>query len=99
MIVGCYPAHGNKQQVEYKDLQNKHDVLFNLELAYNERNVDEYEKLLDVDFAFVFSQVDYQGGYTPQHWGDASEKDANRKILDPNLAGDRRGRTAGGGHL
>jgi hypothetical protein len=79
-----------KQNVEYKDLQNKDDVLYNLELAYNERDTDEFEKLLDVGFAFVFSRDDYRGGQTPQHWGDASEIDANRKILDPNLAGDRR---------
>ena len=76
-----------KQKVEYKNLQNKDDVLYNLELAYNERDIDEYEKLLDIGFAFVFSRDDYRGGYTPPHWGDASEIDANRKILDPNLDG------------
>jgi hypothetical protein len=73
-----------------RDLQTKDDVLRNLELAYIDRNIDEYEKLLDVDFAFVFSEDDYRAGNTPAHWGDASERDANRKILDPNLSGDHR---------
>ena len=79
-----------KQKAEYKDLQNKDDVLYNLELAYNVRDIDEYEKLLDIDFAFVFSGDDYSSGQTPWHWGDSSEKDANRKIMDPHLAGDNR---------
>jgi hypothetical protein len=81
---------GPTDDVEFADLTNQDDVLFNLELAYNERDFDEFDKLLDDHFAFVFSRSDYLGGQTPQHWGDASEIDANRKILDKNLSGDKR---------
>jgi len=75
---------------EFKNLENKDDVLFNLELAYNERDTKEVEKLLGENFTFVFSREDHTSGYTPQHWGEAGEIDANRKILDPNLSGDKR---------
>jgi hypothetical protein len=77
--------------VKYKNLQQKDNVLYNLELAYNERNTAEFEKLLDGDFVFVFSQADYSGGEVGHRlWGEASEVDANRKLLDPNLEGDKR---------
>lgn len=70
--------------------QEKDDVLHNLEAAYNERNTVEYEKLLDGNFVFVFSLAEYRAGEVPRLWGEASEIDANRKLMDPNLDGGQR---------
>jgi hypothetical protein len=77
-------------EVEFADLTNKDDILFNLELAYNERDIDQFEKLLDDDFAFVFARGLNMRGATVSHWGDYCEIDASRNILDKNLGGDTR---------
>jgi hypothetical protein len=75
----------------YKNLQNKDDILFNLELAYNKRDFEQFEMLLDSNFVFVLSERDYNAGEVdvPQ-WDRVRELNANQKILDPNLEGDLR---------
>jgi hypothetical protein len=74
-----------------KNVQDEDLVLINLELAYNERNFEEFEKLLDEDFVFVFSDVDFNEGKVDfQQWDRDSELASNQKILDPNLPADNR---------
>jgi hypothetical protein len=82
---------GNINTTKFTNLQNKDDVLYNLELAYNERNPSEYNKLLDDNFTFIFSEADYnEGGVRFPQWDRTAEVRANAKILDQNLAGDKR---------
>jgi hypothetical protein len=81
---------GKRPQVVYKDLTQKDDVLHNLELAYNERDMKEYERLLDDAFIFIFSPEDFSKGDTPQQWDRDAEVGSNTKILDRNLDGDLR---------
>jgi hypothetical protein len=51
---------------DYKDLTEKDDVLFNLELLYPQRDVTEYDRLLeDDDFIFFFGGSD--GGEFTQY--------------------------------
>jgi hypothetical protein len=66
------------------------DVLCNLVLAYSGRNYAEFEKLIDGNFVFIFSDEDFSGGETPRLWDRANELDANQNLLDPNLPGDHR---------
>ena len=75
-----------KPIVEYKNLQNKDDVLFNLELAYNEREMIEYDKLLDDDFIFMYRGRDG----TWVQWDRDREVSVHIQILNPNLPGDKR---------
>ena len=74
--------------VVYKDLTEKDDVLYNLQLAYNERDFVEYQKLLDDNFIFIFSDTDFSSGKTPEQWNRADEVRVNKKIFDPALPGD-----------
>jgi hypothetical protein len=80
-----------RQTSSYKSLQNKDDVLFNLELAYNKRNFEQFAQLLDDEFVFVLSETDYNSGEVdvPQ-WDRVRELKANQQIFDPNLSGGRR---------
>jgi hypothetical protein len=75
-----------KPTVDFKNLQNKDDVLFNLELAYNERNMSEYDKLLDENFTFMYRGEDG----TMVQWDRDREVRINSQILNPNLPGDLR---------
>ena len=74
-----------------KGLCNQDDILFNLELAYNERNFVEFEKLLDDNFTFILSEADYNSGIVdvPQ-WDRVREVSVNSQIFDPSLPGDLR---------
>jgi hypothetical protein len=77
--------------IDFKDLKDKDDVLYNLELAYNERHMGQYDKLLDENFTFILSEVDYNSGVVdvPQ-WDRSREVSVNSKMLDPNLPADLR---------
>jgi hypothetical protein len=78
-------------RIEFKNLRNQDDILFNLELAYNERNPLQYIKLLDDDFIFVFSVADFNSGKVKfEQWDRDAEVTCARLILDPNLAADNR---------
>ena len=92
LISGCgddpayRPTPPGNQASNFKNLQNKDDVLYNLELAYNKRNFEEFEKLLDDDFVFILSESDYNSGEVdaPQ-WDRVRELSVNQQIFDPNL--------------
>jgi len=61
------------------------DVLHNLELAYNERNITEFEKLLDESFEFYFSEADFNSGAVQfENWGRLDELNTNQRLLDPD---------------
>lgn len=69
---------------EYKSLKEKDDVLFNFELAYNSRDLNEYIKLTDEDesvFIFVFAKEDFESGKTPQQWPRAKEVEVTGRMF------------------
>jgi len=68
----------------YQDLTAKDDVLSNLALSYNERNLREYDKLLDDNFVMIFSAADISEGVTPDQWARAKEVDVTGQMFDPN---------------
>jgi hypothetical protein len=72
-------------RVEFKNLKNKDDVLHNLELAYNQCHMSEYDKLLDDSFVFIFSRADFLSGETPQQWDRVTEISSATLMLDPPL--------------
>jgi len=65
----------------YKDLQAKDDVLVNLEMAYDNLNFTEIERLLDENFVFFFSDSDFSGGHTPEQWDRVSEVNATANMF------------------
>lgn len=71
----------------YQDLNCRDDVLINLDLSYNNRNYAEFEKLLDNEFLFYFSEADHSGGQVPISWDRAAETAATTNLFDPNLPG------------
>jgi hypothetical protein len=71
-----------KTPVDYKDLTQKDDILYNLELSYNERNVSKYDQLLDAGFTMIFSDADIAEGKTPDQWHRAKEAEVATRILD-----------------
>jgi hypothetical protein len=89
VYTGCDPHRITPPPVtkEYKDLKEKEDVLWNLELAYNERNGQEFAKLLDDGFEFYVSASDYAAGGIPPRWGLDDEILANDALFDENLEG------------
>jgi hypothetical protein len=97
LIAGCKddpryrPTGPVDEAPQFENLQDKDDVLYNLALAYNKRNTAEFEKLLDENFVFVFSQDDFNHGIVDvQQWGREAELEASRNIFDPNFPADYR---------
>jgi hypothetical protein len=72
---------------EYEDLKEKDDVLWNLELAYNDRNIKQFERLLDDEFVFFFSEADYNEGGVPISWERPIEINTNTNLFNENLDG------------
>lgn len=73
---------------KFKDLTEREDVLFNLELAYNQRGPTsqaEYDRLLDDAFIFYFSPEDYANGKTPEQWDRSSDVPATQRLLQDAL--------------
>ena len=95
LALGCGDDDGitppPQKSSPYKNLQNKDDILFNLERAYNKRNFEQFEKLLDSSFVFVLSKKDYNSGEVdvPQ-WGRIRELSVTQQIFDPSLDSDLR---------
>jgi len=81
------PKKGGPIGQEYRSLKEKDDVLINLQLAYNDRNISQYDKLLDDDFIFIFSQTDWQAGKTPRQWDRTSEIRATTNMFSRNPTG------------
>jgi hypothetical protein len=74
----------------YKSLATdkpRDNVLFNLQKAYVERNIDRYDQLLDDGFVFHFSQVDFKdGNVSVEQWDRASEVASTRNIFNRNFS-------------
>ena len=65
-----------------KILERKDDVLHNLQLAYNQRNPGEVERILDENFVFHFSPNDVQQGLVANSsWGKDEEMNATTNLL------------------
>jgi hypothetical protein len=63
------------------------NVLYNLQSAYNDRNISRYDELLDDDFVFYFSAADVQNGtVSSSYWSRAAEINANKNMFDPNYS-------------
>jgi len=75
---------------QYKCLEvtcPRDNVLFNLQSAYNDRNIKRYDELLDADFIFYFSAADIQNGVVDaDYWSRAAEINANKNMFDPNYS-------------
>ena len=76
------------QEVQFRDLTQKDQVLFNLQLSYNERRYDEYCKLLDESFRFYFADYDVRWRGAPEYWDRNKEIHFTSLILDPVMPGD-----------
>ena len=80
------PPDGGTPPPAFKSLKNREDVLFNLKLAYNERNINQYNKLLDNNFTFFFSAVDVREGKVRDlSWPRSSELIAVGHMFDPTF--------------
>ncbi|MFQ5511237.1 MAG: hypothetical protein ACE5EO_05255 [Candidatus Krumholzibacteriia bacterium] len=67
----------------FKSLKAREDVLHNLELAWNQQNINQYDKLLDDNFTFFFGAKDISlGKVTSTDWGRASELIATGHMFD-----------------
>jgi hypothetical protein len=90
-LVGCSDGSdpvGPAPRVVYKNLTSRDHLLYNLELAYNERNLEEFLKLLDKTdgvYQFFFSATDVSQGLVNQaSWGYADEAEATGRLFDRN---------------
>lgn len=79
------PTGGGGGDSLYADLHNKDDVLVNLILSYEHRNIAEYARLLDDDFVFFFSSYDSTAGFTPGHWDRSMEIEAADSLFDMHM--------------
>ena len=84
--------------VDYKPLTSEANVMHNLKLSYNQRNIREYENLLQekvdgkpIEFTFFFAAGDVSNGDTPAQWGYLDEIGATTNMFssydpdDPNV--------------
>jgi hypothetical protein len=72
----------------YKPLDGERDnVLFNLQKAYVERNIDRYSELLDVGFLFHFGQDDIDAGVIDHSpWDRVEELNSNKNMFNPSFS-------------
>ena len=70
--------------------QTRDDVLNELQVAYNQRSLLEYQKLLDTDFLFFFADADVNDPVdpVPESWGWDDEMAATGHLFDPAYEGD-----------
>ena len=66
-----------------QDLTQKSHVLNNIEVAYNKRNPEVYDALLDQNFTFFFFSGDV-GGEIPAQWGRVDELAATTDLFLSN---------------
>ncbi len=70
----------------FKNLTQRGDVLHNLQLSYNRRNLQKYDELLDNDFTFHLSAGDVGGGI-PSQWDRSVEVAVHTNLFDPTYNG------------
>ena len=67
---------------QYRSLAKRDNLLFNLELAYNSRNINKFSELLDDNFIFYFGAMDIREGNVDQpQWDRDSENEATRNLF------------------
>jgi hypothetical protein len=67
----------------FKSLEQKDDILNNLLFAYNERDYQEVERLLDDNFVFYFSPNDVRNGIVAHSsWTSSEEMNATTNLFD-----------------
>jgi hypothetical protein len=71
----------------YRDLACKDNALHNLARAYNDRDLDEVDVVLDSDLVFQFSAKDIsEHGVPIASWERTSEIAATRNLFDPEFS-------------
>ncbi len=91
-IISCDPDKKTVVKapvVEPDPLEIKDNTLFHLELLFNEFNSTEYDKLLDDDFVFFFSDADFSSGKTPEQWARVPETTAYNNFFDDTRSENR----------
>jgi hypothetical protein len=68
-----------------KDLSNKTDVLNNIEYAYNKKDLNTYNELLDDNFTFFYTESD-ANGTTPVQWGQTDEIKTTQGVFGAALS-------------
>jgi hypothetical protein len=68
------------------DLTHPEDVMLNMELAYNKRNIIWYNGVLDQNFTFFLSPGDVGGGL-PEQWNREEEITTNTNLFDKGYVG------------
>jgi hypothetical protein len=72
---------------EFLPLDTRDNVLNNLQAAYNQRNISQYDKLLDANFTFFFSPTDVQNGTVQfSQWDRAGEINATTNMFNPSFS-------------
>jgi len=74
----------------YLEQSNPRNILQNLQTAYQNKNPDEYEKLLSLDFVFVFNPADVNDPHnpTPPEWPRADEVRSTKNMFQSELVDD-----------
>ncbi len=69
---------------EYKPRTSCENVLWNIESAYEDRNIDEYLDCLAEDFTFHLNPDDWQDPQSglPPYWGKHEEESIHRNMFD-----------------
>lgn len=88
--AGCSSSNPEEPDIPsspYQSLAVRDNLIFNLELAYNQRNLEAYRKLFDDSgaFQFFFSPTDISNGNVRQtQWGITKELAATGAMFDRN---------------
>jgi hypothetical protein len=83
------PTKDPPQPIRFESLKEKDHTLINLELLFNEFNSTEYDRLLDDDFIFFFSDADFSSGKTPEQWNRVVETTSYANFYDKNRSENR----------
>ena len=77
------PPVGSTGRLAYLPLTSRLAVLNNIEYAYDNRKIEVYDELLDLDFTFFFSDGDVDGGL-PVQWPRTDELGATNDLFISN---------------
>jgi|WetSurMetagenome_2_1015567.scaffolds.fasta_scaffold77516_3 hypothetical protein len=95
MLTGCpfSPDHSTRPPIipdsPYHARTSISDVLYNLKLSYNEKNIEEYRLLLNDEYTYVFDPKDVGHNGIPDSWGKADDILSAEHLFSkqPNLDG------------
>ena len=89
-VAGCDDDDGDggfKPEEGFRELTSPENVLYNLQMSYNERDCDHFVPLLHDAFMFVFAHDDLPD-IPPdllQTWSKLDELDATNNMMDPDF--------------